>query len=103
MMNRRKCIKKLITSSIISTTSTLVVSPAAVHGKEASTSAQTLSEAFKKVNDELTSTSGGIQTLTTMIENKEWENIKEYTKNYDIEFRKEMMGSTRKLIPKNDN
>merc|ERR1712232_160613 len=99
-ISRRKSMQKLITPIITSAVVSTVSPPA--YAKEPSTP-QTLSEAFNKVKNELTSPSGGISTLTTMINNKDWENVKEFTKNYDIEFRKEIMGSTRKMIPKDTN
>lgn len=102
-ISRRKSMQKLITP-IISSALVNTVSPPAVFAKEKEPSTpQALSDAFNKVKNELTSSSGGMSILTTMINNKEWENVKEFTKNYDLEFRKAMMGSARKLIPKDNN
>ena len=100
-ISRRKSIEKLLTPIAASTLIT-IGSPNVVCAKEAATP-QTLSNAFNKVKTELTSSSGGISTLSTLIDNQDWENVKEFTKNYDIEFRKEMMGSARKMIPKDNN
>jgi len=93
-LNRRSIFKTFVSSaSLIS-----IPSPAYAKKKEPSTP-ETIANAFARVRNELISPDGGVAKLESYIETGKWAEIKEFTKIYDAEFRKETMGRTRKLLP----
>lgn len=57
-----------------------------------------ISSLFDDVETELTSPSGGISYLQSCIDSKDFTSILEFTKAYDLDFRKEKMGKARKSL-----
>lgn len=57
---------------------------------------------WKAVRDELELPDGGVSTLQALVEKADFEGIMEFTKNYDLEFRKAKMGKARKSLPKEE-
>ena len=57
---------------------------------------ETVRESFQAVKDELNN--GGISELAAIIEKEDYDEIMEFTKNYDLEFRKAKMGKARKFL-----
>lgn len=60
--------------------------------------AETVKDAFEAVRRELTSSDGGVSYLEGAIADGKWDEVLEFTKNYDLEFRKAKMGRARKLL-----
>mmetsp|Transcript_22155 Transcript_22155/g.31657 ORF Transcript_22155/g.31657 Transcript_22155/m.31657 type:complete len:208 (-) Transcript_22155:186-809(-) len=84
------------TTSIILTTT---LAPQASLAKEAIEITPTLvTETFTTIRNELTSPTGLISTLTTLIDNGSFEEIIQYTKESDAYFRKAKLGKARKLL-----
>uniref|UniRef100_A0A7S1BQ70 Uncharacterized protein n=1 Tax=Corethron hystrix TaxID=216773 RepID=A0A7S1BQ70_9STRA len=77
-------------------------SPAA-HAKEEDAEVVTpemLTEAFRAVSTEASSPTGGIASLAEALNDGNWPFVLEFTKDYDLSFRKLIMGKARKMIPK---
>ena len=74
----------------------------AVQAKETEPIAlSTVRDSFQAVRDELNS--GGVASLVTLIENEDYEKIMDFTKEYDLEFRKAKMGKARKFLTSKDD
>lgn len=72
-------------------------SPATAKDKEP-VSKETVTKSFQAVRDELEASDGGIKTLESLIAKEDFEGVMEFTKGYDLEFRKAKMGKARKFI-----
>lgn len=57
---------------------------------------ETVRASFQAVRDELNN--GGIDDLASLVKSENYEEIMEFTKNYDLEFRKAKMGKARKFL-----
>ena len=57
-----------------------------------------VSSLFDDIQTELTSPTGGISYLQSCIDKKDFASILEFTKVYDLDFRKEKMGKTRQSL-----
>ena len=57
-----------------------------------------ISSLFDDIQNELTSPSGGIAYLQSCIDTRDFTSILDFTKEYDIDFRKEKMGKARKTL-----
>ena len=94
LLSRRKIIEG--TASLLLTAGSV---PQTAQAKEKSPiTTETISSAFGDVRFELESPAGGITTLKTYIDSTDFASILEFTKYYDLEFRKAKMVKARKLI-----
>ncbi len=98
LLGRRDIIKKagsiLIFSQVLSS-SNVQAAQAKDKDKEP-ISLSVVKDSFQAVRDELNS--GGVPSLATLVENEDYEQIMEFTKGYDLEFRKAKMGKARKFL-----
>lgn len=96
LLGRRDIIKKagslLIFSQVLSS---LNVQAAQAKDKEP-ISLSVVKDSFQAVRDELNS--GGVPSLAVLVENEDYDQIMEFTKGYDLEFRKAKMGKARKFL-----
>lgn len=99
-MNRRSAIMK--TLSIGATTCVPLFSnslPAYAKKKEKEPiTVETVASAFGAVRYELESPEGGVATLTALVEAEDYTAVMDFTRDYDLEFRKAKMGRARKLL-----
>lgn len=100
--NRRSALSKISSATMfgISCLSTHSL-PAEAKAKEPVT-AEAMAAAFAAVRKELDDPEGGIAKLGSAIDKKDWTEIKEFTKYYDLEFRKAKMVKARKMFPDKD-
>jgi hypothetical protein len=63
-----------------------------------SSSTLVIASLFDEIQNELISPSGGISYLQSCIDSKDYASILEFTKTYDLDFRKEKMGKARKSL-----
>jgi len=63
-----------------------------------SSSTLVIASLFDEIQNELISPSGGISYLQSCIDSKDFTSILEFTKTYDLDFRKEKMGKARKSL-----
>lgn len=57
-----------------------------------------ISASFQAVRDELEAPDGGMKSLEVLIGTEDFSGIMEFTKGYDLEFRKAKMGKARKFL-----
>ena len=98
-MNRRSAIMK--TWTIGATTCLPLFSnslPAYAKKEKEPITAETVASAFGAVRYELESPEGGVATLTALVEAEDYTAVMDFTKDYDLEFRKAKMGRARKLL-----
>lgn len=98
VMNRRSYVQKI---SFMTFGGVLTLNNQPSFAKEPVTK-ESMAKAFADVRFELEDPTGGIQILAQAIDEKDWENIKESTKFYDLEFRKAKMVKARKMFPDSD-
>eukprot|EP00586_Coscinodiscus_wailesii_P023040 CAMPEP_0172504818 /NCGR_PEP_ID=MMETSP1066-20121228/181618_1 /TAXON_ID=671091 /ORGANISM="Coscinodiscus wailesii, Strain CCMP2513" /LENGTH=148 /DNA_ID=CAMNT_0013281173 /DNA_START=307 /DNA_END=753 /DNA_ORIENTATION=+ len=85
-------------AKIISVTGAALTLPTAAANAKEPITAEDIRVAFSAVRSELESSSGGISVLEAAVSKREWENVKEFTKYYDLEFRKAKMGRAKKMM-----
>jgi len=102
-LSRRNMISKIssLTVSVIATNLNNFVLPAQAANKEPITK-EVITSAFAAVREQLESPTGGIATLGKYVESSDYINILEFTKFYDLEFRKAKMVKARKFITNKD-
>mmetsp|Transcript_4790 Transcript_4790/g.10116 ORF Transcript_4790/g.10116 Transcript_4790/m.10116 type:complete len:211 (+) Transcript_4790:105-737(+) len=74
--------------------------PAQAKAKEEIITPEIMRAAFERVASEASSPTGGVASLANAINIQDWPFILEFTQNYDLEFRKLVMGGARRKIPK---
>jgi len=95
---RRSVFKKVMSSLFFSTALSLKF-PMIVQAKSKETiTPEMVKASFAAVREQLESPDGGIQTLQSLIEKEDYDAILEFTKYYDLEFRKAKMVKARKFI-----
>ncbi len=97
IISRRNVLKS---ASLLSLSSLIIAGkapPAGAKDKEPVTR-ESVQLAFQNVRDQLESPDGGVKYLQSLIEKEDFEGIMEFTKNYDLEFRKAKMVKARKLL-----
>ena len=98
-MDRRASIAKLSSGTLFGIFATVITpQPSFAKSKEPVTP-ESMAKAFADVRFELEDPSGGIPALQKAIETKDWEDVKGFTKFYDLEFRKAKMVKARKMFP----
>uniref|UniRef100_A0A7S3V914 RxLR effector protein n=1 Tax=Chaetoceros debilis TaxID=122233 RepID=A0A7S3V914_9STRA len=73
-------------------------SPAHAKSKGEPVTKDSIKAAFQAVRDQLESPDGGVNRLRAMIEKEDFEEIMEFTKYYDLEFRKAKIVKARRLL-----
>lgn len=97
-MSRRVAMNQIgSTLALVGASTFGTASPATAKEKEA-ISKETVTKSFQAVRDELEGSDGGIKTLESLIAKEDFEGVMEFTKGYDLEFRKAKMGKARKFI-----
>mmetsp|Transcript_25161 Transcript_25161/g.37009 ORF Transcript_25161/g.37009 Transcript_25161/m.37009 type:complete len:209 (+) Transcript_25161:26-652(+) len=104
-VSRRFVLDKVAkTSASILTVAAWAPSPAAA--KKEPVTRESISAVFASIRSEIDDTpfvdigqGGGVKYLEGAIEKKEWEKVKEFTKFYDLEFRKAKMSKAKKMMP----
>lgn len=99
-MSRRVAMNQIGSSLALVGVSTFgAASPATAKDKDKEpVSKETVTKSFQAVRDELEGSDGGIKTLESLIAKEDFEGVMEFTKGYDLEFRKAKMGKARKFI-----
>ena len=100
-MDRRSAIMKSWT--IVATTTSVPLlgysSPAyAKKSEKEPITAENVASAFGAVRYELESPEGGVAALTALVEAEDFTAVMDFTKDYDLDFRKLKMGRARKLL-----
>eukprot|EP00978_Attheya_sp_CCMP212_P030092 scaffold109541_cov50-Attheya_sp.AAC.5 len=94
-LSRRKAVVTVGTGFL----STLLrPSPAFAKEKPEPLTKELVQKTFGEVRFELEDPSGGVAALESKVNNKEWEDILVFTKEYDLNMRKVKMGFARKLL-----
>jgi len=96
-ISRRGAIKKAATVFIVSSGVALSISSPADAKEKVPVTREAISQAFQAVRYQLESPEGGVKTLEGLIAKGDFDEIMEFTKNYDLEFRKAKMVRARKL------
>ena len=94
---RRQVMKQTVSLLVFTSASSLLSDPAKAKDKEAVTR-EGVAAAFQAVRDELESPEGGVKILQGLVEKEDFAGIMEFTKGYDLEFRKAKMGKARKFV-----
>mmetsp|Transcript_14765 Transcript_14765/g.27783 ORF Transcript_14765/g.27783 Transcript_14765/m.27783 type:complete len:260 (-) Transcript_14765:376-1155(-) len=92
-----KALSVMVSASSIGCTALLGSSPAHAKDKTPVTK-ETVTASFQAVRDELEGSDGGINMLEGLIANEDFAGLMEFTKGYDLEFRKAKMGKARKFL-----
>mmetsp|Transcript_6404 Transcript_6404/g.9388 ORF Transcript_6404/g.9388 Transcript_6404/m.9388 type:complete len:207 (+) Transcript_6404:85-705(+) len=104
LTNRRQALKQtasiLLFSSVASFTSS---SPAEAKKSKEPVTRESIDKAFQDVRDQLESPDGGVQNLKSLVEKEDFDNIMEFTKYYDLEFRKAKVVKARRLLTNKDD
>jgi len=97
-ISRRNAMKNIFNSLLVTSCSVVGgASPAFAKDKAKETiTKEAIAKSFQDVRDELEN--GGIVELGEKIEKEDFDGIMEFTKEYDLEFRKAKMGKARKFI-----
>ena len=92
--------RTFLTNTIALSTSLSTLPPALPsHAKEkAKITRELVSTTFASIKDELTSSSGVVATLQKLIDEGNYDDILQYTKESDAFFRKGKLGKARKLL-----
>lgn len=98
-ISRRQAIKQTASLLMFSTVATLGhSSPAEAKKDKEPVTKEGIAAAFQAVRDQLESPNGGVSTLQVLVEKEDFEGIMDFTKDYDLEFRKAKMGKARKFM-----
>jgi len=101
---RRVAIHRAV--SIVLTTSSVLGGvpggPAFASSEKEAISPEMVDLSFEAVRSELESSTGGIAYLKSCIDKKDYDAILEFTKTYDLEFRKAKMVKARKMLDDKD-
>lgn len=89
--------RAFITNTVIASTISLLPLPSYAKEKEPITR-ELVTSTFVSIKEELTSPSGVVATLQKLIEEGNYEDILQYTKESDAFFRKGKLGKARKLL-----
>ena len=97
-ISRRNAMKNIFNSLLVTSCSVVGgASPAFAKDKAKETiTKEAIAKSFQDVRDGLEN--GGIVELGEKIEKEDFDGIMEFTKEYDLEFRKAKMGKARKFI-----
>ena len=85
-----------LTGSIFTAASVLSFTEDAQAKDKEPVALETVRESFQAVRDELNT--GVANELASLVDKEDYEQIMEFTKNYDLEFRKAKMGKARKFL-----
>jgi len=96
-ISRRGVMKQAATIFLISSGANLSLSSPANAKEKVPVTREAISQAFLAVRYELESPEGGIKNLEELVAKEDFEEIMEFTKYYDLEFRKARMVKARKL------
>jgi len=101
-MDRRTTLSKISSATLFGILSSAYTpTPAHAKSKEPVTK-ESMAKAFADIKYELNDPDGGIPKLQLAIEKANWEDVKGFTKFYDLEFRKAKMVKARKMFPDSD-
>lgn len=100
---RRHAFKKM--GLILLSTVASTANPSFAHAKKTKEpmTPEKVTAAFAAVREQLESPDGGIQELKSLIDKEDYDAIREFTKTYDLEFRKAKMVKARRLITAKDD
>jgi hypothetical protein len=96
-LSRRGALRKAANVFIVSSGVALSISSPADAKEKIPVTREAISQAFQAVRYQLESPEGGVKTLEDLIAKGDFDEIMEFTKNYDLEFRKAKMVKARKL------
>jgi hypothetical protein len=96
-LSRRGALRKAANVFIVSSGVALSISSPADAKEKIPVTREAISQAFQAVRYQLESPEGGVKTLEDLIAKGNFDEIMEFTKNYDLEFRKAKMVKARKL------
>jgi hypothetical protein len=92
----RKAISVIVSSSI--TGAALIGSSPALAKEKEPVTKEAVKASFQSVRDELEAPDGGTKMLEALIAKEDFAGLMEFTKGYDLEFRKAKMGKARKFL-----
>merc|ERR1719223_1119356 len=90
--------KKMTSMSLFTLATTALNVPLASAKDKAPITVQQAKDAFEAVRYQLESPEGGVRTLESYVTNSDFDAIFEFTKYYDLEFRKAKMVKARKYL-----
>eukprot|EP00554_Chaetoceros_debilis_P007467 CAMPEP_0194076786 /NCGR_PEP_ID=MMETSP0149-20130528/3536_1 /TAXON_ID=122233 /ORGANISM="Chaetoceros debilis, Strain MM31A-1" /LENGTH=215 /DNA_ID=CAMNT_0038757643 /DNA_START=535 /DNA_END=1182 /DNA_ORIENTATION=+ len=98
-LSRKNFFEKTLSLSFFSAAASFEgSSPAHAKSKGEPVTKDSIKAAFQAVRDQLESPDGGVNRLRAMIEKEDFEEIMEFTKYYDLEFRKAKIVKARRLL-----
>ena len=96
--SRRNAMEKMTSMSLFTLATTALNVPLASAKDKAPITVQQAKDAFEAVRYQLESPEGGVRTLESYVTNSDFDAIFEFTKYYDLEFRKAKMVKARKYL-----
>jgi hypothetical protein len=96
--SRRNALQQMVSMSLLSLATTFVNAPVASAKEKEPLTVEQAKDAFEAVRYQLESPEGAVHDLESYVANSDFDAIFEFTKYYDLEFRKAKMVKARKYL-----